>query len=837
MNKIHDFQAFYCGSNVETVKQSIMHALKYWLGKDKYSATDYDWFMACAFSIRNRVIERWSETQSHYYEVDAKRVYYMSLEFLIGRLMGNNLYNLGIYDLYSKALTGLGYDILKIRDLEKDAGLGNGGLGRLAACFLDSMTTMSLPAYGYGIRYEFGIFRQTVENGWQVEEPDEWLAQGNPWEIVRPEFAQTVEFGGRVEEFTDETGSRRYRWVGTQKVKGMAYDTPVVGYGTDNVNTLRLWAAKAHEQFDFQLFSHGDYVKAVEEKNISENISKVLYPNDDVIQGKTLRLKQEFFFVSCTIKDIIRRFRKMHKDFTRFKEKVAIQLNDTHPALAIPEMMRILLDEERLGWDHAWDLTKGVFGYTNHTLLPEALEKWNLELMKEWLPRHVMIIFEINHRFMKQVSIKFPTDSERMARMSIIEEGPDKKLRMAHLAMAGSHSVNGVSALHTELIKTRLARDFYEMWPERFNNKTNGITPRRWLLKANRGLADLISGRIGDNWITDLGQLKKLVNLAEKKDFAGAFTAVKRSNKERLAGYIADNNGINVNPDSIFDVQAKRLHEYKRQLLNALHVIEMYLRVKDNPGLDIVPRTFIFSAKAAPGYAMAKLIIKFINSIAEVVNNDPDIREKLKVVFLADYRVTLAEILIPAADVSEQISTAGLEASGTGNMKFMLNGALTLGTLDGANVEIREEVGDENIYIFGKTASEIEGLRGRYNPHKVLESDPSLKRIFGLIESGFFSLDNKELFRPILSSLTEGGDRFFVLEDFASYREAQQRIDQDYRNRSLWARKTIFNTALSGKFSSDRTIGEYAAEIWGAKPEPVNAETCHQEEKEAEAGD
>jgi len=818
------FKDYYCGMTVDAIKLSILNALKYWMGKDKYSATEYDWFMACAYSIRNRIVERWTHTQNEYYRIDSKRVYYLSLEYLIGRLMGNNLFNLKLYDKYKTALKELGFDINNIRNLENDAGLGNGGLGRLAACFLDSMTTLNLPSYGYGIRYEFGIFRQMIKEGFQVEEPDEWLKKGNPWEIVRPEFTQEAFFGGTVEEHTDEYNRKCYVWKYSEKVMGVPYDTPVVGYGTDNVNTLRLWSARASEQFDFQLFNHGDYVKAVQEKNESENISKVLYPNDNLVKGKELRLKQEYFFVTCTIKDIIRRYTKMHNDFSQFKEKVAIQLNDTHPALAIPELLRILIDDYKMDWDYAWDIIVSVFGYTNHTLLPEALEKWDVEIFGRLLPRHLMLLYEINYRFLKKVSIKFPGDNDRLKRMSIFKEDGNKEIKMAWLSIIGSHSTNGVSELHSKLIKEELAKDFYETFPERFNNKTNGVTPRRWLLKSNRELADFISEHIGDNWITDLYELKKLEKMADNKKFRERFAKIKLDNKKRLAEYIWKNNHVKVNPESIFDVQAKRLHEYKRQLLNALHIIHLYLNIKENKEFDIVPRTFIFAAKAAPGYTMAKLIIKFINSIADIINNDPDIKGLIKVIFLADYKVSLAEKIIPAADVSEQISTAGMEASGTGNMKFALNGALTIGTLDGANVEIMEEVGEENIYIFGHKTEEIEELKknGNYNPRAIYENNSDIKRVVDLIETGFFALGNKPLFMPIVDYLLNEGDRYFVLADFDDYVRTHKKISEEFRNKDIWVKKAILNCVRMGKFSSDRTIKEYANDIWKVVPFKVN---------------
>lgn len=814
------FEQYYCGKSVETIKLSILNALRYWLGKDQYTATNHDWFMATAYSIRNRIVERWMRTQNEYYRKDAKRVYYLSLEFLIGKLMGNNLYNLGLYDKYSQALSELGFDIETIIEMEKDAGLGNGGLGRLAACFLDSMTTMELPAYGYGIRYEFGIFRQVIKDGCQVEEPDEWLKNGNPWEIVRPEFKQEVWFGGNVEEYVDEYGKLQVRWNPGERVIGIPYDIPIVGYGTDNVNTLRLWSARAHEQFDFQLFNYGDYINAVHAKTLSETISKVLYPNDNLIQGKKLRLKQEYFFVSCTIKDIVRRYKKMHRDFTEFSDKVAIQLNDTHPALGIVELMRLLIDREGLSWETAWDITVKTFSYTNHTLLPEALETWDVSLVAELLPRHLQIINEINYRFLKQVNVKFPGDSKKLEDMSIFAEKPVKRVRMAYLAMVGSHRVNGVSKLHSELIKETLAPGFYKMWPDRFTNVTNGITPRLWLLKSNRDLADIISDRIGDDWITDLDKLRELEKYINDPVFIEDFASVKLRNKRRLAQYIWEHNGIRVNPNSIFDIQVKRLHEYKRQLMNALNIVNLYIKLKENPDMDFHPRTFIFAAKAAPGYMIAKLIIRFINSIGDVINNDLDIKDRLKVVFLADYKVSLAEKIIPAADVSEQISTAGLEASGTGNMKFALNGAIIIGTLDGANIEIMKQVGKENIYIFGKTAEEIKELKrtNTYNPWYIYNSNKDVKAVIDLIKSGFFTLGDKDVFMPLVRILLDDGDKFFVLADFEDYFKTHLKIDKDYRDRETWIKRAMLNTIRMGYFSSDRSIREYAENIWNIKP-------------------
>ncbi|MBD3379212.1 MAG: glycogen/starch/alpha-glucan family phosphorylase, partial [Candidatus Omnitrophica bacterium] len=698
---------------------------------------------------------------------------------------------------------------------EKDQGLGNGGLGRLAACFLDSMATLAVPATGYGIRYDYGIFKQSIQNGYQVEKTEEWLSLGNPWEFERPEMTYKVRFYGKTSKRTDRQGKLRVDWTDTRDVMAMAYDTPVPGYKNDVVNNLRLWSARSTEELDLEYFHEGDYVSACEDKINSENISRVLYPSDNVLKGLELRLKQEYFFTSASMQDIIRRFKMHNSDFSVFPEKVAIQLNDTHPAIAIVELMRILLDEEELDWDTAWQVTTGVFAYTNHTMLPEALESWPVSLMGKLLPRHLEIIYEINMRFMKDVGRHYPHDQDRLRRMSLIEEGLEKRIRMSHLSIVGSHSVNGVSALHSELLKTTLFRDFYEFYPWKFNNKTNGITQRRWLGSANRRLAGLVTETIGGEWETDLTVLKKLEPYAGDASFAEKWAEVKRANKKDLAKYIKQSNGLVIDPDSLFDVQVKRIHEYKRQLLFAFYLIAQYVRIKADPSMDTVPRTAVIGGKAAPGYAVAKQIIKFINNVAEVINRDPDVKDRLKVVFLENYCVSKAEMIFPASELSEQISTAGKEASGTGNMKFMLNGAVTIGTLDGANIEIAQEVGEENIFIFGLKAEEVSQLRAAgYRPSEYLKRSPLLREVFALIREDFFSQFEPGIFESLCNSLL-WNDNYLVFADFEAYLEAQDKVDMAYTDRGGWIRKSILNTAASGKFSSDRTIAEYARHIWG----------------------
>jgi starch phosphorylase len=773
------------------ILHSFTNHLLYSLAKDQYVATALDRYMSLAMTVRDRLVERWIATQQRYYRKDSKRVYYLSAEFLMGRALGNNLINLGLYDVARESMRMLGVDLPDLLEQEVDAGLGNGGLGRLAACFLDSMATLDIPGYGYGIRYEFGMFEQQIKDGYQIELPDEWLRLGNPWELPRPEYALPVHFGGRLEEY-QENGKYRVRWIDTENVIGMPYDTPIAGYGNGSVNTLL-------------------------DKNRSETISKVLYPSDVKVFGRELRLKQQYFFVACSLFDIIRRHLSTHKDLSDFSDKVAIQLNDTHPAVAIPELMRLFIDDHDLSWDEAWETTVRTFGYTNHTLLSEALETWPVELFGRYLPRHLQIIYEINRRFLRQVMNRFPHDNARLSRMSLIEEadGVHKRIRMASLAVVGSHSVNGVAALHTDLLKQHLLHDFHELWPERFNNKTNGVTPRRWLLMANPQLADAITARIGDAWITDLDELKKLVPHAEDAQFRQQIRDIKRANKESFAAYLAAHHDLHIDPSSLFDVQVKRLHEYKRQLLNLLHVVALFLRIKRDTKADVVPRTFLFGGKAAPAYFTAKTIIKLINSVAAVVNGDPQMEGKLKVIFLPNYRVSLAERIFPASDLSEQISTAGKEASGTGNMKFALNGALTIGTLDGANIEIREEVGADNFFLFGMTAQEVTDLQRRgYRPRDFYEQNPELRAVLDLISSGFFEPENPGLFKPLIQNLLDV-DTYMLLADFESYTECQKRVGEAYRDQEHWTRMAILNIANMGKFSSDRTIREYARDIWG----------------------
>ncbi len=809
------------GTDVESLKVSFVNHLEFSRGKDEYSATERDLFHSLALTVRDRLIERWIETQQAYYDFDVKRVYYLSMEYLMGRALGNSLINLGLMDNMRRAVEELGYSADVLSEMEWDAGLGNGGLGRLAACFMDSLATLEIPAVGYGIRYDYGIFFQRIINGYQVETPDNWLRFGNPWEFPRPEYLYPVKFYGKVHQYRDDAGRFRADWVDTEILLAMAYDTPVPGFRNNTVNNLRLWSAKSTREFDLRYFNDGDYEMAVSEKAQSETISKVLYPNDNIFEGRELRLKQEYFFVSATLQDIMRRYRKTHSGFAEFPEKVAIQLNDTHPAIAIPELMRVLVDHERLEWDEAWDICRATFGYTNHTVLPEALEKWTVALMERVLPRHLQIIYEINRRFLERVSVAFPGDGGKLARMSIVEEGAEKRVRMANLAIAGSRSVNGVAALHTEIIKATLFRDFHDLWPERFNNKTNGITQRRWLLHCNTALSTLISSRIGDGWAKDLEHLRALEPLADDADFRAEWMRVKRANKEAMARFIDEQCDVVVDPASLYDCQVKRIHEYKRQLLNALHAVTLYNRMRSGRAAGMVPRTILFAGKAAPGYHTAKLIIKLITSIARVVNLDTATRDRLRVVFLPNYSVTVAEKLMPAADLSEQISTAGTEASGTGNMKFALNGALTIGTLDGANVEIAEEVGDDNIFIFGLKAGEVDELRaGGYTPREYYERDGELREAIDMIAGGFFNPSEPGLFRPLADSLL-GRDHYLLCADFTAYVRCQERVSEVYADVDRWARMSILNVARIGKFSSDRTIAEYCRDIWRALPVPI----------------
>ena len=804
------------GLDVEALQQTFHERRTFSLAKDEYTATIHDNFMSAAYTIRDLMIDRWIKTQQRYHKTNTKRVYYLSMEFLIGRLMMHGVLNLGIGKEFRRALEGYGLALEELVEAEADAGLGNGGLGRLAACLMDSMSTLGVPATGYGIMFDYGIFQQKIVNGYQVEAPDSWLRLGTPWAIDRPEYTIRVRFYGHTRHHYDSSGHLTVEWVDTEDILAMPYDIPLPGYKNDVVNTLRLWSAKGTLDFDLSYFNHGDYIRAYERKIASENITKVLYPNDNVSAGVELRLKQEYLFSAASLADIIRRFRVHNSDFNDFPKKVAIQLNDTHPGLAIVELMRILLDEEGLEWAQAWEITVNTFAYTNHTLMPEALESWSVPLLQRLLPRHLEIIYEINARFLREVSNRFLGDPDRLRRMSMVQEGDPKKIRMAALCIVASHSVNGVSALHSELIEQTLFRDFFEMYPERFNCKTNGVTPRRWLLESNPRLSDLITERIGNVWPAELSELEHLLPYADDRGFQQSWLRVKRENKSDLAAFIRATNGVTVDPDSIFDVQVKRIHEYKRQVLFAFFLIHRYLQIKRNPGSDFVARTAIISGKAAPGYAAAKLIIKFINAVAEVVNSDPEVGERLKVVFLEDYRVSLAQKVFPACDLSEQISTAGTEASGTGNMKAMMNGALTIGTYDGANIEIAEQAGPENVFIFGLKAAEAAALKASgYRPSRQLEQDEGLKAVIELIEKGHFSPLEPGIFQPLLDSLL-GGDPYLVFADFADYLRAQEEAERRYRDRAAWARSSIINTAKSGKFSSDRTVREYAREIWHA---------------------
>lgn len=803
----------------EAVKGAVVDSLRNLFRKTVDNATDVEIYEAAVYALRTVFTEKWIKTHDEYKEKDVKMVYYLSMEFLMGRFFGNSVMNLLMYDTVKEALEELGLDYNTLENTEQDPGLGNGGLGRLAACFLDSLSTMEYPAYGCGIRYHYGIFEQQIDNGYQVERPDNWLANGDFWSIKRSEYEVEVKFGGDVRTELKENGELKFIQENYSSVIAVPYDYPVIGYGNNTVNTLRLWEARPKNFFDLQSFNAGNYAKALEEQNIANTITEVLYPADEHIQGKELRLRQQYFFISATVQRVIDRFKKDHSDFKLLPEKVAFQLNDTHPSIAVAELMRVLVDENDVPWDEAWEITTKVCAYTNHTIMSEALEKWPIELFSRLLPRIYMIIEEINRRFCIELVQKYGNNPSKIHDMSIIADG---QIKMAYLAIVGSHSVNGVARLHTEILKNQELKNFYEFYPKKFNNKTNGITQRRWLLHANRPLAELISSTIGDKWITDLDELNKLLPYADDSEFRGKFMAIKRENKKALAKYIKETNGIDVDPESIYDIQVKRLHEYKRQLLNVFHIIDLYFRIKANPSMEITPRTFIFGAKAAAGYKRAKDIIKLINSVADVVNNDPDVAGRIKVVFMANYCVSLAEKLIPAADVSEQISTAGKEASGTGNMKFMLNGAVTIGTMDGANVEIYEEVGADNIIIFGLSSEETARMSSEhsYNPWDVYHSDERVRRIMESLVDGTFSPSNPDIFRDIYYSLlgNDRSDEYFVLKDFASYVEAQERLEKMYKDKEAWAKMAVINTAKSGKFSSDRTIKEYAEEIWNLKP-------------------
>ena len=803
------------------VKQALQNHLIFSSFKTRATATPRDWYDVAAYTVRDHVVARWVKTADAYAEQDPKRLYYLSLEFLIGRMLSNAALNLDMQDELSSGLSALGHSLERAVELEQDAALGNGGLGRLAACFLDSMATMNIPATGYGIRYEFGMFKQSIEHGQQIENPDNWLRYGNIWEFQRPEATYEIKFYGHVLHVLEHNVMNSH-WVDSEHVVAMAFDMPVPGYGTDTVNSLRLWSAKAAREFDLRHFNDGNYERAVEERVDTETISKVLYPNDSSASGRELRLKQQYFFVSASIQDILRRFlstHTMHKpgDWSLLPEKIAIQLNDTHPAIGVAEMMYQLVDVHRLGWDFAWGLVNKIFAYTNHTLMPEALETWSVDLFGALLPRHLEIIYEINWQFLSWVSVNFPGDADLLRRVSIIDETNGRRVRMAHLAVVGSHTVNGVAALHSELLKTTLFADFHKIYPNKLTNITNGITPRRWLNQANPLLTALIGKAIGDGFQQDLTKLAKLTPLADDKDFRKAFRAVKLANKQRLAAKIHSHTGIMVNPNSLFDVQIKRIHEYKRQLLNVLHVITLYNRIRAGEQ-NLTPRTVIFGGKAAPGYWMAKQIIRLINDVAHVVNNDPAIGEQLKVVFYPNYDVSSAEILFPGSDLSEQISTACTEASGTGNMKMALNGALTIGTLDGANVEIKEEVGDENIFIFGLTTPQVAQTKASgYNPRDYYENNAALRQVLDMIGSGFFSPEEHNRYQPIVDNLLNNGDNYLLLADYANYIATQDEVGKLYQNPEEWSRRAILNVARMAKFSSDRTIGEYAKNIWNVK--------------------
>ena len=816
------------GHGAKDIAQDFAEQLKYTFDADVYHTTEEARYQALAMAIRDRVIHQWDISRKTQRAKSAKRVYYLSLEFLMGRAMTNNIINLGLEKPVREALSSLGYQLEDLVDQEPDAGLGNGGLGRLAACFLDSLATLEIPAYGYGIRYNYGIFNQQVRNGWQVEQPDNWLKDGNPWEVKRSDLTYPVYFGGDVKVIR-ENGRDIFKWIPAEQVNGMAYDTPIVGYGGKTINTLRLWSAQSPMEFSFQEFNSGDYTEAVRHKINAENISQVLYPNDTLYMGKELRLKQQYFFVACSLADIVRRFkRKENYSWSKFPDEAAIQLNDTHPSIAVPELMRILIDQEGLSWDEAWDITVKTLGYTNHTLMPEALEKWSIPMLESILPRHMQIIYEINHRFIQKAASFFPLQNDKIAKVSIIEESNPKMVRMANLAIIGTHSTNGVAQLHSDLLKTSMFPEFNVIYPDRFNNKTNGITQRRWLLDANPELASKITEAIGEGWITDFSQISKLRPFADDKAFREDFAKIKRSAKVRAADFLKKDSGIIIDPDTIMDVQVKRIHEYKRQLMNALNILMIYERLKNDSAFaaSFPPTTFLFGGKAAPGYVNAKLIIKFINNIAHVINHDPAVRGRLSVFFMPNYRVTMAENVIPCTNISEQISTAGLEASGTGNMKFMINGALTMGTLDGANVEIAEEVGDDNIFIFGHTEEQIAELKKDYNPLDWVNRDPLIRRVIDLCDSNHFNLNEPNIFEPLRRALFDYGDKYCIFADLRMYHDRHNEATDLYRDDfDLFNRKAIINIASSAKFSSDRTISEYAEDIWHVKPCPVKKST------------
>ena len=815
-------QRRYPGKAPETIDQSatdlnedIKHHIMTTMGNDFYPPRKDTYYNGLAYSVRDRLVTRWLNSQRSFYDRSAKRVYYLSLEFLPGRFLMNYVTNMQLNEACEKALEETDFTLEQLEEQEWDAGLGNGGLGRLASCYMDSMASLNIPGYGYGIMYDYGIFYQTIVNGYQVEQCDNWVRWGNPWEFKRRGFLYKVQFYGRSEPYINSAGKRCYRWVDTIDINAMACDILIPGYGTQNVNNMRLWAAMSSQEFSLHEFNQGDYIGAMESKVLTENISKVLYPSDEKDVGKELRLKQQYFFVAATFQDILRRFKKHNSDFNLLPERVAVQLNDTHPAIAVPELMRLLLDEEGLEWNFAWEISVKTFAYTNHTVLPEALEAWPVRLISRLLPRHMEIIYEINRRFLSMVEKQYPDNPELLRRVSIIEDGPEQRVRMAHLAIVGSHTVNGVAALHSRIIKEKLFNDFDIIFPGKIINVTNGVTPRRWVLQANPALSSLITDTIGPDWITDLDQLKKLIPHADNPEFREKWRQVKLKNKARLVKYIKRKVNTDVNPDTLFDVHVKRIHEYKRQLLNIFHVITLYNRIKKDPTKEIVPRTVIFGGKAAPSYVQAKLIIKLINSVADIVNNDPDVNQKLEVVFLPNYCVSQAEKIIPATDLSEQISTAGLEASGTGNMKFALNGALTIGTLDGANIEMMEEVGEDNIFIFGLTAKEVEKKRAQgYDPWHYYNSDEELRTTLDMVRLNHFIPEEPNLFLPIWDSLMALGDKYFVLADFRAFIQAQEKVTTLYQNQEQWTRCSILNTANMGKFSSDRAVREYARDIW-----------------------
>jgi starch phosphorylase len=806
----------------EALKSAFLDDLFYVQGKFPGLATRNDYYMALAYAVRDRMLQHWISTAAAYTKQGSRTVAYLSAEFLMGPHLGNNLINLGILERVRECMTEVGLNLDDLLQQEEEPGLGNGGLGRLAACFIDSLATLEIPTVGYGIRYEFGIFHQEIVDGWQVEKTDKWLRFGNPWELIRPEWAVEVKFGGSAEPYIDEQNRLRNRWVPHKTVIGVPYDTPILGYKTNTANTLRLWRSEAPESFDFAIFNSGDYYGAVNQKVASENLSKVLYPNDEQARGKELRLEQQYFFVSCSLQDMMRILRTQKIPVDQFHAKFAVQLNDTHPAVAIAELMRLLVDEALLPWTDAWNVTRRTFAYTNHTLLPEALERWPIEVFGRVLPRILQIIYEINAHFLEEVRIRFLGDDERIMRMSIIDETGERFVRMAHLACVGSHAINGVAALHSELLKSDMLRDFYEMWPQKFSNKTNGVTPRRWMVLSNPKLSQLITEHIGDGWVKDLSRLKALEPLADNADFRSRWREIKHFNKQALAARALLRAGVTIDPNSMFDVLVKRIHEYKRQHLKVLHIVSLYHRIKSNPSLEIQPRTFIFAGKAAPGYHLAKLMIKLITSVGDVINRDPDVRDRLKVVFLPNFNVKNGQRVYPAADLSEQISTAGKEASGTGNMKFSMNGALTIGTLDGANIEIRDEVGAENFFLFGLSAPEVYALKAQgYRPLDYYNANQGLKDVIDLIRTGFFSRGDTELFRPLIDGLLYQ-DPYLLLADFQSYIDCQSKVSEAYRDTDRWTRMSILNTARSGKFSSDRTIREYCSDIWRAKSVPIH---------------